>query len=59
MSEDYASFEIWQDGMMVAGGCGPRKQALSEAAHYALVYGQDGPVEVKIKDTALKDTPRS
>lgn len=39
-------FEVWQDGMPVAGSSGPRERALAEAMHYAQVYGQDGPVSV-------------
>ncbi len=44
---DEAEFEIWQDGMMVAGCSGPREWAKAEANHYALVYSQDGPVEIR------------
>jgi hypothetical protein len=41
------TFEIHQDGMMVAGVFGEnRDEALREAVHYAAVYGQDGPVEL-------------
>lgn len=41
-------FEVWQNGTMEAGGVTSNaKEALQEADHYALVYGQDGPVEVK------------
>lgn len=41
-------FEVWQNGEMVAGGIATNARAmLREADHYALVYGQDGPVEVK------------
>lgn len=47
MPDGYASFEIWQDGMPVASCSGPRALAEAEAAHYALVYGQDGPVEIR------------
>jgi len=45
--EDEAAFELWQDGMMVAGAVGPRTRAAREINHYALVYGQDGPVEIR------------
>lgn len=44
-----ARFELWQDGMMVACVEGPRRKALSEIRHYALMYGQDGPVEIREK----------
>ena len=41
-------FEVWQNGAMEAGGTTTNaKAALQEADHYALMYGQDGPVEVK------------
>lgn len=41
-------FEIWQDGEVVAAGITTNaKAAFQEADHYALVYGQDGPVEIK------------
>lgn len=40
-------FEVWQDGGRVAAVDGPdRYRAMAEAGHYALVYGQDGPVKV-------------
>lgn len=38
-------YEVWQDGMRVASAEGPGAER--EAAHYALVYGQDGPVTTK------------
>ena len=41
-------FEVWQDGKMVASViCDDRELALSEIMHYAWVYLQDGPVEVR------------
>lgn len=52
MREPTAEFEVWQDGMMVASGSGPRDRAMAEMAHYATVYGQDGPVAVKFIDHA-------
>lgn len=43
-------FEILQDGMVVASGsCANRDRAIAEAHHYAMMYGQDGPVEVIFK----------
>jgi len=45
--EPFADFEIWQDGLMVAWVSGPRSRAEADAAHHALVYGQDGPVDVR------------
>ena len=47
MSE--ATFELWQDGIKVAVVIAPRERAQAEIAHYALIYGQDGPVEVREK----------
>ena len=42
--------ELWQDGMMVAGASGPTKEVVErEINHYAMVYSQDGPVEIKRK----------
>ena len=41
-------FQLWQDGIMVAAvDCPNRYSALKEIAHYAGVYGQDGPVKIK------------
>ena len=39
--------EIWQDGAMVAAVEAPTYADMErEASHYAMIYGQDGPVEV-------------
>ena len=38
-------YRILQDGQPVAGST-----SLAEIRHYALVYGQDGPVTVQVKD---------
>ena len=46
---EWGSFSIRQDGMTVAGGTGPLASIRAEAAHYALVYGQDGPVRVTVR----------
>lgn len=49
MSEQHR-FELWQGGLMVAAVESPDKdRALLEAGHYAMIYSQDGPVEIKIK----------
>lgn len=41
-------FEIWQGGAWQAGGsCASAHEAGAEAAHYEMMYGQDGPVEVR------------
>lgn len=37
-------FEVKQDGATVARGTGPHDAAVAEATHYAMMYGQDGPV---------------
>ena len=43
------SFEVVQDGFPVAGGYAPvLADAEREAAYYAMMYGQDGPVQVNI-----------
>lgn len=39
-------YEVWQHGQRVAAVDGPKDQALANAMHYALMYRQDGPVEV-------------
>ena len=51
-------FGVFQDGIMVASSyCADRKVAYREAMHYALVYGQDGPVEVReVNPTDLVDS---
>ena len=42
-------FEVWQDDSLLAGGStSDYATAKSEADHYALMYGQDGPVEVRM-----------
>ena len=43
------SFTIWQNGMTVAGGSGPLEFVKREAAHYALMYRQEGPIKVVIR----------
>ncbi len=51
-------FEVWQNGAMEASGTTfNAKDALHEADHYALVYGQDGPVEVKffVRQSATRE----
>ena len=42
------SYALYQDGVKVAQVyAASDKKAKSEIAHYALMYGQDGPVEIK------------
>lgn len=52
--------ELTQGGIVVAGGSGPTERAvMEEAAHYAMIYGQDGPVDVMIWQGARpKKKPR-
>lgn len=45
---DECEFEVTQGGMTVARGSGPHDSAVAEATHYALMYGQDGPVDWKV-----------
>lgn len=41
-------FELWQDGMMVASvSAANYDDAKREILHYAAMYGQDGPVEIR------------
>jgi len=46
VTDQRVEIEVWQDGMCVAGVSAPHEDAMKEAVHYAMVYGQDGPVEV-------------
>jgi hypothetical protein len=40
--------EVWQNGMMVAGASGDDFERVhAEAMHYAFIYGQDGPTEIR------------
>lgn len=41
------TFELWQDGIMVASTSGPKADALREIRHYATQYAEDGPVEIR------------
>ena len=44
---DY-QFEVWQDEIPVASGSASTpEEAQREAGHYALMYGQGGPVELR------------
>ena len=48
-------FELWQDGMAVARtSAASRDDALREIQHYAAVYSQDGPVEIRERGKKLK-----
>ena len=47
-------FEVTENGQVVAEGDAPdRETALSEAAHYVMMYGQDGG---EVKATVREDT---
>lgn len=41
-----AEFDILQDDMLMASVEGLRADAIREACHYAMIYGQDGPVAI-------------
>lgn len=50
MSEMSFVFSVEQDGMIVASGEAPtREEAEREASHYAMMYAQDGAVNVTVK----------
>lgn len=43
-------YELWQGGIMVASvDAATKKDALKEISHYALMYQQDGKVEIREK----------
>jgi hypothetical protein len=43
-------YEVIQDGVVVASAWSRNEgQARMEAAHYAAMYAQDGPVELRLK----------
>jgi hypothetical protein len=49
MSESRYKASLWQDGMEVASvDCPDRDTMLNEINHYALIYGQDGIVDIRI-----------
>jgi hypothetical protein len=42
--------ELWQDGILVASVSGPTEASVDrEIKHYAMVYAQDGSVEIRFK----------
>ena len=46
---DEYEFEVWQEGNYVSGGYADDLESVQrEANHYAMMYGQDGEVKVKI-----------
>ena len=47
------TFELWQNGVMVASVDGPSlDRARAEIMHYAAMYAQDGPCEIRGADMA-------
>lgn len=53
-------YEVWQDGVLQAGGRETDyASAQSEANHYATMYAQDGPVEVRIYEKRLLTTAQA
>ncbi len=50
---DGGGFLILQDGIVVVSGSGPYEDILREANHYAVIYGQDGPLKVGVWRRAL------
>ena len=52
-------FSVKQGGLVVASGdCPTEEDAKREAAHYAMMYSQDGPVEVKCAMYGKEQKPR-
>jgi hypothetical protein len=59
MSDATGGFSVRQDGMVVASGSGPYEDIKREAAHYAAVYRQDGPVKVRVWKHKAKEPPHA
>lgn len=48
-------FEVIQGGMVVAeGSCPDQHTAMQEAAHYVMMYGQDGDVQAIVRKPGEK-----
>lgn len=48
MSRKDFTVEVWQGGMMVASAtASDLKTARREGNHYAMMYSQDGPIEIR------------
>lgn len=46
-------YELWQNGMRVAAVDAPDDEsALREIGHYAMMYSQDDPVPVRVRQTS-------
>lgn len=57
LSREY-EYQVIQDGIVVASAWGRDHDAvLSQAAHYAALYAQDGPVTLRIKPDKRKRKP--
>ena len=51
-------YQVVQDGIVVASAWGRNQGAvLAQAAHYAALYAQDGPVTLRIKPDKRKRKP--
>lgn len=48
---------VMQDGYPVASGSGPKDRAIAEMKRYAVIYEEDGPVEMKIRTAGSKWKP--
>jgi hypothetical protein len=51
-------FEVKQGGVVVASGEGPMEDIGREALHYAMMYGQDGPVDVSVKEIKERNSKK-
>lgn len=53
------SGSVYQDGLRVAGiVCRYKRDAQRELAHYAAMYGQDGPVSVRLRKNVRRKARR-
>lgn len=50
MADFHSTYELWQDEEYAVSVTGPEDHALQQIRHYAMVYGQDGPVTVYKRD---------
>lgn len=57
-SAETGGFHVRQGGQIVASGSGPMEDVRREAAHYAAVYRQDGPVTVRVWQNKRKESAR-
>lgn len=46
---EWGSFWVRQRGIIVASGDGPYEEVKREAAHYAMIYAQDGPIKLMVR----------